>query len=148
MLKIIIVPIDVSAKADIGPTLDIAKTLSDQYSGRLVLLNVAELPPSYVEAYYVDNYSRADMEKRAKESAEAKLKELAANNNLPENTQMVVKYGPAARKILDYANEIGADLIVINSHDPDLTDYLLGSVAARVVRHAHCSVLVTRRLQG
>ena len=40
----------------------------------------------------------------------------------------------------------GAAMIVIASHDPGLADYLLGSVAARVVRHAHCSVLVTRNL--
>ena len=38
-------------------------------------------------------------------------------------------------------------MIVIASHDPGLVDYLLGSVAARVVRHAHCSVLVTRKLE-
>ena len=37
-------------------------------------------------------------------------------------------------------------MIVMASHDPVLSDYLLGSVAARVVRHAHCSVLVARKL--
>ena len=35
-------------------------------------------------------------------------------------------------------------MIVIASHDPGLADYLLGSTAGRVVRHAHCSVLVVR----
>ena len=41
-----------------------------------------------------------------------------------------------------------ADVIVIASHDPGLADYLLGSVAARVVRHAHCSVLVVRNVKS
>ena len=29
-----------------------------------------------------------------------------------------------------------------------MADFLLGTVAARVVRHAHCSVFVTRKLEG
>jgi nucleotide-binding universal stress UspA family protein len=37
-----------------------------------------------------------------------------------------------------------ADLIVVGSHRPAMKDYLLGTNAARVVRHAHCSVLVVR----
>jgi len=36
------------------------------------------------------------------------------------------------------------DLIIVGSHKPGLQDYLLGSTAARVVRHAMCSVLVGR----
>ena len=55
--------------------------------------------------------------------------------------------GQPAREILDYAGEIGADLIVVASHDPGFADFFLGSVAASVVRHAHCSVLVARKLQ-
>ena len=47
--------------------------------------------------------------------------------------------------ILDLAEKIGADLIVMASHRPELKDYLLGPNAARVVRHAECSVMVVRR---
>ena len=39
---------------------------------------------------------------------------------------------------------IKADLIVMGSHRPELRDYLLGPNAARVVRHAPCSVVVVR----
>jgi nucleotide-binding universal stress UspA family protein len=41
-------------------------------------------------------------------------------------------------------SEIGCGLIVIGAHRPELKDYLLGPNAARVVRHASCSVLVVR----
>ena len=37
-----------------------------------------------------------------------------------------------------------ADLIVIGCHAPGVGDFLLGSNAARVVRHAGCSVYVVR----
>ena len=55
-----------------------------------------------------------------------------------------VRIGHPYRTILDVADEKGADLIIIASHQPGLQDYLLGSTAAKVVRHAKCSVLVVR----
>ena len=56
----------------------------------------------------------------------------------------VVVDGHSARTILDYAEEHGVDCIVMASHRPDITDYFLGSTAARVVRHAACAVHVLR----
>ena len=56
----------------------------------------------------------------------------------------MIREGAPASTILDVAGELSVDMIVIGSHDPGLADYFLGSVAARVVRHAHCSVLVVR----
>ena len=41
-------------------------------------------------------------------------------------------------------NAQGVDLIIVASHRPGLQDYFLGSTAAKVVRHAKCSVLVIR----
>ena len=47
-------------------------------------------------------------------------------------------------EILGAAEEAEADLVVVGSHRPAMKDYLLGTNAARVVRHACCSVLVAR----
>ena len=47
-------------------------------------------------------------------------------------------------EILGIAEEAEADLIVVGSHRPAMKDYLLGTNAARVVRHACCSALVAR----
>ena len=46
--------------------------------------------------------------------------------------------------VVDFAAEMKADCIVMGSHKPGLADYLLGSTAARVVRHAPCAVHVMR----
>ncbi len=46
--------------------------------------------------------------------------------------------------ILDLAANIEADLIIMASHRPEMRDYLLGANAAKVVRHAKCSVMVVR----
>jgi nucleotide-binding universal stress UspA family protein len=56
----------------------------------------------------------------------------------------MVLYGHPAQSILDFASNNGVECIVIASHKPGLSDYLIGSTAARVVRHAQCAVHVVR----
>ena len=56
----------------------------------------------------------------------------------------IARHGSIYEQILDVAEEIGADQIVIGAHRPQLADYLLGPNTARVVRHAKCSVNVVR----
>ena len=70
------------------------------------------------------------------------LKEIAKNEGIGSNVE--VRSGHVANTILEAADSHNADLIIIASHRPGLTDYFLGSTAARVVRHAQCPVLVDR----
>ena len=58
--------------------------------------------------------------------------------------QALVRTGHSYKTILEVAKEKDVDLIIIASHRPGLQDYFLGSTAAKVVRHADCSVLVVR----
>ncbi len=53
--------------------------------------------------------------------------------------------GHVSRTIVEHAEAAGIDCIVMGSHKPELVDYLIGSTAARVVRHAPCSVHVYRK---
>lgn len=65
------------------------------------------------------------------------------------------KYAAMPRKILigdpghsisNYAHELGAELIVMPSHGrTGLARMLIGSVAERVLRLAHCPVLILRK---
>jgi threonine synthase len=66
--------------------------------------------------------------------------------NVPGEIEVAhsVGHGTIYKEILATAERIGADLIVMASHRPAQSDYLLGPNAARVVRHATCSVLVVR----
>lgn len=56
----------------------------------------------------------------------------------------VIATGRAYEQVLKLAQTTGASLIVVGAHKADLSDYLLGPNAARVVRHAKCSVYVVR----
>ncbi|MBL4786278.1 MAG: universal stress protein [Cohaesibacteraceae bacterium] len=67
--------------------------------------------------------------------------------NIPSDisVQHIIGHGTAYEEILRVAEEIDCDLIIMGAHRPKMEDYLLGPNAARVVRHANCSVLVVRR---
>jgi len=73
--------------------------------------------------------------------AQALLEE--KTKDLPGVTAVMVR-GHTSRSIVDYADKHNVDCIVIGSHKPGFSDYLLGSTAARVVRHASCAVHVYR----
>ncbi len=61
-----------------------------------------------------------------------------------EKVRHVIATGRAYEEVLKLAKKTGPSLIVVGAHKADLTDYLLGPNAARVVRHANCSVYVVR----
>lgn len=57
-----------------------------------------------------------------------------------------VVVGDAGLETADYAKRVNADLIVVPSHGyHGVKRLLLGSTTERIIRHAHCSVLVLRR---
>jgi universal stress protein F len=85
-----------------------------------------------------------DLTAKAEAEARARLEEAAKSADLKASIE--VRSGQAAQSILDAAKAHGADLIVVGSHAPELQDFLLGSTASRVVRHAECDVLVKRVL--
>jgi nucleotide-binding universal stress UspA family protein len=63
-----------------------------------------------------------------------------------KGVQIAVLLGEPAHSIANYAQEKQAQLIVIPSHGrTGITRLLIGSVAERVVRLAHCPVLVLRK---
>ncbi len=68
---------------------------------------------------------------------------------LPESQfgrlQVEVRFGDPGTVVSDRAQELNAELIVIGSHGRSgLARWMLGSVAERVVRLAHCPVLVVK----
>lgn len=63
-----------------------------------------------------------------------------------EGVHFSVTIGDPSSEIIDYAKTQDVDLIVISSHGrTGLGRFFMGSVAERVVRFAHCPVLVIRR---
>ncbi len=74
-----------------------------------------------------------------------KLDAYLARHGEPGEIKGVLKLGGSISAEIRYtAEELGCDLIVMGSHDPHFTDYLIGSNAAHVALHTPCSVLLVR----
>jgi universal stress protein F len=136
MYKKIVVPVDMGQLDKGDKILAKAMALLDT-SGEILLVNIVETVPSYLTIDLPVDFVDVSVK-----DAEAKLAELDAR--LSAGARKVVRAGSPAREILNLAETEGADLIIIASHRPDFTNYLIGATADRVVRHAKCSVLVDR----
>jgi universal stress protein F len=88
---------------------------------------------------------RPNSTKRKKSGPLARFEEISAGLAIPkESTSHTVRFGGIYVEILAEADDWGADLIVVGSHRPSMSTYLIGSNAKTIVRHAKCSVLVIR----
>lgn len=58
--------------------------------------------------------------------------------------QLHVANGVVYKEILQKANAINADYIVISANRPELADYFIDPDTSRVVRHSTCTVIVVR----
>ena len=141
MYKEILLAIDLEDESSWQKALPAAVEMCKSSGARLHALTVVpELGPSIVSGYFPEDYEArmiADAGKRLGELMEAQL---------PEGLKArpIVAQGTVYKIIIDTAEGIGGDLIVIASHRPESSDSLLGPNAARVVRHSDKSVLVVR----
>ena len=121
-----------------------AAFLAQQSGGIVHLAHVVENPldplyePDEVEHWVVVEHA----DKKAHE-----LLESTARTCLPEGCQrsLHVLSGDPYPKLLELAETIGADLIVMGTHGTtSVANLLLGTVADKVAHHATCPVLLVR----
>lgn len=136
MYNVILVPIDLSHKERIRPMLDIARHLAVK-NARTILVSIIEEVPAYIASQLPTGTFENSLS-----FASDELKAIATEAGI--KAEIEVRSGHAATGILELAEEKGVDLIVIASHRPGWEDYLIGSTAGRVVRHARCAVHVIR----
>ena len=136
MYKTILVPIDI-ANLDKGKSMvDIAATHAGKDT-QIILLNVVEEIPNWAAAGIPQ-----DILDKSRQTSEEEMDAIAKASGISVDVE--VRTGHSYNTILEVAEEKAVDLIIIASHSPGLQTYFLGSTAAKVVRHAKCSVLVTR----
>ncbi len=141
MFKEILLPIDLGDVESSRNAVSTAIELSRTEGARLHLLCVV---PGYSMSI-VSQYFPEGFEEKSLAEAAQQLDDFIAKNIPTEiASPAIVASGTVYKEILRVAGEIGCDIIVMASHRPELKDYLLGPNAARVVRHANCSVLVVR----
>lgn len=120
-------------------------------AAQLAVMDRAELSVITVIAGFgmgeVASYFPKGTEKEMLERARVQLHTLTQETQ-KANPELVMHHiiaeGIVYDQVLITAEKIGATGIVIGSHRPDLKDFLLGSNAAKVARHANCSVYIVR----
>jgi nucleotide-binding universal stress UspA family protein len=143
MYKHILVPVDLTDADLAKPAIATAVMMAGQSGGVVRLINVMPLTPAMLAEYVPP-----DFEAQQRTSAEEALAIVTGETGLgPAKISSVVRQGGVYQEILEEANQMKADLIVMSSHRPHrpaVRTYFLGSNAGHVVRYAKCSVLVVR----
>ncbi len=140
MFRRIVLAVDLADSASPPKGLTQALELAMAGGGALRLVNVQpQLPATFME------YVPADFDEEQQAHAQEALDAIVAKIDLPKDrlSRSVVS-GGVYHELLREATDWNADLIVVGSHRPVMSDYLLGSNAKTIVRHAQCSVLVVR----
>lgn len=137
MYSRIIVAVDLEHLEQAKALLQRATQLLDA-GGEIRLIHALEDVPGYIAADLP-----ADLAERRRAEAAVELRALI-DPGLDIRMVHEVRRGAASGQILQAASDSSADLIMVASHKPGLRDYFIGSTAARVIRHAQCSVLVER----
>lgn len=136
MYDTIMMPLAQDDGAETDKALTIAAALLNP-GGKLVLIHVMEIIPSMAMVHIPE-----DVLEKAKETMTTMLAQVASRAS--GQTTEVLTSGHVGRTIVDYAEAHNIDCIVMRSHHPVISDIVLGSSAAFVVRHAGCSVHVMR----
>ncbi|MCR9117513.1 MAG: universal stress protein [bacterium] len=136
--KNIVVPIDNSEESftALSVALDIAEKPEDVSVVMVISDDVPVAQPAMAWGVLHDDNRIA--------AAKASLTDSIVSR-LHEDVSHEIRVGDPGTEIIDYANQQKADLIVMPSHGRrGISRLLLGSVAERVLRLAHCPVLVLR----
>lgn len=138
MFKKILIPVDVEVPKETQKLLTAARTLSENWNSELHVVTVVPNVGMAIVGTYLDE----NFEANSRKTAAAELAAAVAAAGL--DAKQHVLSGTIYDRVIAVAKKLDVDLIVIGAHRPDLKDYLIGSNAARVVRHSRQSVLVIR----
>ena len=136
--KLVVVPYDFSddARAAIDTALQLVASPADVR----IVYAMQDLSPLEMGEMWtsVDDQVRRDHALKA-------MREKLADPALAQIPLEVV-FGDPGHAVTHYASDAKADLIVLPSHGrTGIGRLLIGSVAERIVRYAHCPVLVLRK---
>lgn len=131
----ILIPLALATEDDSDRPIEAMRKLAAP-GAKITFVHVVEDIPPRVAGYLPQDY--------VTEIHNDRLADLARRVADVEGAKIEVVEGNAGARILERAEKLGVDCIVIASHRPGLRNWFLGSTASRVVRHAQCSVLVVR----
>jgi nucleotide-binding universal stress UspA family protein len=139
MYQNILVPVDLDQPACWSGAITTASSLAKCFGAKVTICSVV----SSSEAILEGDWLPIGVEQLLFD-ARARLEGLVANADHDLTCGVEIALGTISGGILEIAERIAADLIVLVSHQPAARDYLLAANAIRVARRAPCSVLIAR----
>ena len=148
-MKKILVPIDLSHESTWKIALPEAFELAGALKGEVTIMTVVPEVVAGLDWRYAIRGEREGSEELDVKGivADAKTRlEQIGREHAPSGVSfdVIARYGTIYEEILNVADELQIDQIIMAAHRPSLSDYLIGPNTARVVRHAKCSVHVVR----
>ncbi|MEL6774794.1 MAG: universal stress protein [Pseudomonadota bacterium] len=137
MFTRILVPIDLAHLEALSKATHAASVLANAAGARLVFLGVTPSVPTAIAA--------SPQEFEAKLQAFAR--EQSTAHGVPAQAKVIVTGDPTTdvdRRIITAAEEVGADLVVMQTHMPAAADFLWQSRGEYVATHAPFSVMLVR----
>ncbi len=139
MYKHVLIAVDSSSEAD--QVLTKGLQLAKLWGAKISVIHAMELPVAMVgEMALIDSYFNAEeYAKLIRDALTARVEQA----QLPLSS-LHIEAGLPASKVVSYAVEHEADIIVTGSHGKRGLSLLLGSVASGILHRAECDVFVCR----
>lgn len=137
MYNKIMVPVDLAHLEALERSLQIAADMARHYDAEICYVSVTANTPGPV-ARTPDEY-----EKKLSAFAE----DQAGKHGQPTSSRMLISHDPTAdleAKLVETADEIGADLVLMATHLPHKVDAIMPSHGDKVAKHSDVSVFLVR----
>lgn len=137
MFKTIMVPVDLAHKETLARSLSVAADLARHYDARVCYVGITAETPGKVAhspqeyARVLDAFTAAEVERHGHDATSVAY---AAHDPAVELNHV----------LMEAISDTGADLVVMTSHVPKLSDHLWSSHGAAIARHAGISVMLVR----
>jgi nucleotide-binding universal stress UspA family protein len=137
MFKRIMVPVDLAHIERLRSALDCAADLAKLYNGPIYYVGVTSTAPGQVA------HNPEEFGQKLGAFAEAE----ASKHSVETSAHAAIAHDPTTEiddALMRAIDEIGADLVVMASHIPNVIDHIWPSHGGKLAEHAKCSVMVVR----
>ena len=140
--KKILVAVELNSKTD-KEIIKKALEIKDTNKARLTLVHAVEYVNGYGYGLPYSPIMSCEIEDVLLEHTKKEMEKLGKSLKIKKENQ-IIKFGPGKFIILETAEKIKADLIILGSHGRHGVRMLLGSTANAVLHGAKCDVLAVR----
>ncbi len=141
MFNKILVALDIADKSGVKSVTEKANSMAEATGAEVHTISIVpDFGTSMVGSFFNESHKEDAMHKLGEE-VQAYVSE---HFSTKISVRPHIVAGSVYDEIMRAASKLECDLIIMGAHRPELSDYLLGPNAARVVRHSKASVLVVR----